>query len=163
MTTTELTLEEAAEAAEALFASTMFSGFRFDTGFTLYFWREGPAELKGQPLPHELRLEVDSPIAIEDGQSWEERMAALAPRDAAQPDAPVVAYELARLRWVEGSEVARAELNERELAITLRCGARISIACSAEREDWILSAGPAPSEWVLVWEFGSCFLSGAAA
>ncbi len=121
-----------------LFEASGFSGFQFGTGFTLFFDR---SMSNAHSKPCRLSLCVESRLRIGSSESWLRLVGRLAPKGAIVPDEPVFAYELARIRWSEGSGVRDVCIENNLLLIELESAEIIVVECATEEEDhaWTLT------------------------
>ncbi|WP_437722025.1 hypothetical protein [Sorangium sp. So ce861] len=77
-------------------------------------------------------MTIEADWRIGDEADWQAKMSRLAPEGAVEPEEPVQAYELALMRWSDGSDVVDVALTEEELRITTRGGAAIVVGSSVE-------------------------------
>ena len=153
-----LTVDEASALVGRFLRDAGFAGFIFDTGFTLVFDRGGG----GPDGPSRVRLQVDAGISVGDHDSWTRLVEQMAPQGHVEPDEPVLAFELARIRWTSGSEVESWCLQNESLTINMRSGDVLHIECSTDdpgrswtlQEDGVTEAN---SRWSLVAEAGQFF------
>lgn len=149
--------EQAVEVARALLETTGFSSFRLSTQFTLRFCRNRPMSLHMRPLPMEVELDLLGDWWLDDADEWAKKVAELAPPGAVEPEEPVQAYELAALRWTEGTAIESIKLDDHGLSICFQNGRVLtaSAALKAEGPAWALYAS---TEWSVVSDRGALFV-----
>lgn len=140
-----------------LFHDTGFSGFTFHTSFVLRFSRNKPTEYNGYILPMELEISILSKWWFGSRDEWEAKVKQLTlNRELVEPDEPVLAYELACLRWMNGSEVDEVEFFDRIMQITFKSGAKICISSENDMNySWVISGcntNKPSKEWTITCE-----------
>lgn len=110
----------------------IYVGFRFDSNFTLFFDCNRERSFAGYRLPWQIQLNLLEDWWIGDRQNWAEKVS----RDGegVEPDEPVKAFELAKLRWTEGASISEGLLDERGLKIRFNNGISLETALICEDE-----------------------------
>jgi hypothetical protein len=126
--------DRAEKLIHALFKGAGLSGFSFSTSFTLEFSR-GPAEFEGNVLPPVFEREMPSDWWFGTKAEWQYRVSQFDTRDFIEPDEPVQAFELAHLRWMEGSEVDFINFEEDVMIIHFVNGKSLTISLCPEYDD----------------------------
>lgn len=151
---------------QALFAETSFTGFSFDTNFTLIFNRMRSISFNGKMLPLEIKITILSEWWMGSKEDWDELTSKFDTSNAVEPDEPVQAFELAILRWSENSNVEEISLLKGNLTIAFRNGKAITILSdSIEDFAWIIEERKytsIKSEWSIVCENDKIFVNGIA-
>lgn len=108
-------------------------GFRFGSNFTLYFDRRVSAISEGKgKIPWQLQVSILEDWWIGDTEDWNRKVRLLG--QGVEPDEPVKAFELARLRWIDNATVLNVFYKERVLSILFACGDTINIQSTGEDE-----------------------------
>lgn len=135
-----------------------FSGFRFDTSFSLFFYRDVSASYMGSELPCASELHLLGDWWVGSTGEWHDKVDKLGV--GIEPDEPVKAYELTKLRWSEGTRVKNVSLSENVLAIAFQ-DETICIAMQTDDEYAILLKEPGVNEeeaqWSVTCVNESCF------
>lgn len=130
---------ESEELIKALFNNLAFGGFSFDMFFTLRFYRNGEGQFKDKTLPREIEIQILSEWWFGKKNEWVRRVKQLTTYKLVEPDEPVLAYELACIRWTEGSEVTLIDFDNDTMIIHFRCGKSIVITLESEDDyAWII-------------------------
>jgi hypothetical protein len=110
----------------------IFVGFRFGSNFTLFFDREDEAKFEGKSLPWQIRLDLLEDWWFGNEREWREKVA----NDGVgvEPEEPIKAFELAKLRWSEGAVVSSVVANETKLSISFENGTVIHVQLTEEDE-----------------------------
>lgn len=153
-TVADITL--AKRLTEAMLVGAGFSAFVFHTSFCIRFVRGERATFSGAPLPQEVELNLLSEWWFDDHTNWQAKVASLAPAGAVEPAEPVQAFELAALRWTEGTTVKGVELTSEHLRISFANARMITVNGLSEDDGlaWMLSAAGTP-EAESVWSVSS--------
>lgn len=130
--TMECDIAKAQEVLRRSLLGAGFSGFSFDSTFRLWFIRESSGVMDDLEAPQEIELIIEADWRIGDKAQWQAKVSRLAPAGAIEPEEPVQAYELAFMRWSDGSKIADVALTEAELCITTQGGATIVVGSSIE-------------------------------
>lgn len=154
---------EGERVAQALLSGAGFSAFTFSTGFSLRFSRDRPGSFLGHPLPTEVELDLDGRWWLDDEQEWKAKIARLAPEGAVEPDEPVQAYELAALRWTEGTAVVSVVVSGGMISVRFENGRLLTATGDTEDDGraWTLrEAGVAENStmWSVCSEGGLVFV-----
>lgn len=143
-------------AANDFMRGRALTGFRFGSGFTLYF---GPRP--GDRGPHgTATLQIDGPHRL-DGLGDREELLGSFPISTSEPSEPLLAALLVELLWARPQAVESAVVSPAgDLVLHLEGQARLS--CSVDPgvsgPDWALYSGgdgSAPKTWLLQSEAGS--------
>ena len=127
------------ELVKSLFFDTAFGGFSFDMFFTLKFYRCSPASYNNNPLPQEIEIRILSNWWFDTKESWAARVNQLTTYDLVEPEEPILAYELACIRWMEGSEIEDVNLVDDRMTLLFRSGKSISISLeSSDDYAWVI-------------------------
>ncbi len=110
----------------------IFIGFRFSSNFTLLFDRQTEAGFEGKSLPWQLRLDLLEDWWLGSKQEWTKKVSENGV--GVEPDEPVKAYELAKLRWSEGAVVESIIANENKLSILFQDGTVLHALLTEEDE-----------------------------
>lgn len=154
---------DGARVARALLWGAGFSAFTFSTGFSLRFSRDRSGSLLGQPLPAEVELKLEGRWWLDDEQEWKAKVASLAPAGAVEPEEPVQAYELAALRWTEGTTVVSVVVSTGTISIRFQNGRLLTATGDTEDDGrtWTLTEISAKQEsckWSVCSEGGVVFV-----
>ncbi|WP_052555571.1 hypothetical protein [Enhygromyxa salina] len=149
--------------AQALLSGAGFSAFTFSTSFSLRFSRDRPGSLLGYPLPAEVELDLDARWWLDDEQEWKAKVARLAPEGAVEPEEPVQAYELAALRWTEGTTVVSVVVSAGMISVRFGNGRLLTATGNAEDDGraWTLSetgVAEKSARWSVCSEGGVIFV-----
>jgi len=109
-----------------------FSGFRFDTAFTLYFIRDKSAAYNGFELPWQIELHLLGDWWIGSFNEWSDKVERLG--QGVEPDEPVKASELALLRWSDGASVKNVTLSDEVMIIIFDNKTELSLSLVCEDE-----------------------------
>lgn len=90
------------------------TGFRFDTGFSLYFSR-GAKTYNGFPLPNLIELQLLGEWWFGAQNDWLAQVELLG--EGVEPDEPLKAFRLTALRWSDGAVVQTTTFDEKEHTI----------------------------------------------
>ena len=126
----EVPPSDAIEALNKLLLGKRLAHFHVGLQFTLYFgnYVGGP----DRPIPPiEVAVSIDSDFWINDKSEWDKKIAGVSP-SVVEPDIPIKAYELARLCWVDDTEVIRIAEDAKRVIVTLKNGETISISEQSE-------------------------------
>lgn len=152
----ELNRDKALKLIHALLHNTYFEGFKFDTSFTLRFSRDSSAHFGGHALPMRIEFHILNDWWFYSHEEWQKRLIQFPHIESAEPDEPVLAFELANLRWIKESAVDSVSLNDGRLLISFKNGKKITVSCEpTEGESWILceyGIGETNWEWSVVCE-----------
>jgi hypothetical protein len=164
--TSQREIAEAQEVLQSLLRGAGFSGFAFGCNFRLWFDRVSGAPVDGVGDPQELELTIEANWRIGDEADWQAKVRRLAPEGAVEPEEPVQAYELALMRWSEGSNVSDVVLKAGELRVTTRGGATIVIGSSVERGEtaWCIGQRGVPEHeatWSVCCVDGVVYVKGS--
>lgn len=135
--TTVEDLTIAQELTAALLTGSGYSGFSFDTNFSLRFVVQAGSKFRSFALPQMVELQIFGRWRVGDADSWRKKTERLADWRAAEPEEAVQAYELASLRWQEGTVVESVLLKSEETVIRFLGGQTIVIP-SVDHESWLL-------------------------
>lgn len=154
----------AGELARALLGGTGLAAFTFSTQFTLSFDRGKAGSLAGSSLPIQVDLVLHCYWFIGDEAEWLERVNGLGDSAGVEPDEPLSAFELAKLRWTPGSCIEAVQVQGVELMLVFENGTKITARPSPDDEgpSWLLYAPNGGNEgadrWSLMVEGGRLFL-----
>lgn len=152
---TEKNREKGEKLIHALLKGAGLSGFSFDTFFTLRFCRNEAVEFEGHILPWIFELQILSDWWFDSKDKWQSRVNQFDTRQLIEPDEPVKAFELASIRWMEGSDVDVVEIGEEVMMIKFRSGKTMTISLNSEEDySWIVKGLEVP-ESKLMWSI-SC-------
>jgi hypothetical protein len=147
---------ETNQMIKALLKNTLFSGFSFDTSFTLRFSR-GTEYYDGQKLPFEIELCLLSNWWFDNKSNWLQKVENFkldSENEPVEPDEPTQAYELTCLRWSEGAVVKNVDIEERSISIAFENGKEITLSNKVEIDNsWMIKeAGvhEVDSNWLVV-------------
>ena len=126
--------EKAKEVICALLNDTGFSGFSFDTSFKLRFYRNKTAKYNGKTLPWEVQINILTEWWFGSKEDWLSKVSRMSCGKVQEQDEPVKAYELACLRWIEGSEVKKVTVNDHIMEILFQNGKLISMLLESEED-----------------------------
>lgn len=136
-----------------------FNGFRFDTAFSLFFYRDDKVFYNGTELPRDIEIHLLGDWWIGPLSEWKEKVAALG--CGVEPDEPVKAYELAKLRWTEGACIKDVSFTENTLSVTFENDLILSIAlqCDDEYAFVVKESGvdEEDAEWSVTCENDNCY------
>ena len=154
---------KAVRIAAALLEGAGFGSFSFGTNFVLRFARSGPGDFEGRTLPAEIELWIGADWWFDERGDWDAKVARMAPANAVEPDEPVLAYELAALRWAEGSEIRSVVLSASSLRLEFVSGRVITVRNSSDDGDraWTVTSlehGTTPPLWSVTAEDGALFV-----
>jgi hypothetical protein len=142
--------EDAGELLALLLTDAALTGFAFETSFTLWFSRDECDDPHDERTPWKLELRLLGDWWFGDRDAWAGRVSRLAPSDATEPSEPVLAYDLAHLRWSEGASVERITLEVNALRVHFANGVTLVASCEETGDEvaWSLSEYGIPeSEW----------------
>lgn len=123
-------LADAETLLGALLEGAGYSGFAFESAFTLRFERCEPGVLHGEPLPLFMELRLDTDWWFEELQFWREFAGTRGKaKDPSLGDQSKAAL-LTELRWEDGAQIVRAELNPNALQLTFANGTKIIVPAS---------------------------------
>lgn len=144
------------EVIYALFQYKSFTGFSFDTNFTLKFSRYKDVYYKDKKLPSEIKLMILTDWWFDSRKDWFRKVESFNNYNAVEPEEPVQAFELAMLRWSDGADVKNMEMNEEYMSIIFENGKSISVLCESDEDyAWIIEGNTAYSDdpkWSVVCE-----------
>jgi hypothetical protein len=91
-------------------------------------------------LPSTMDLLPEGDWWFGDRADWRDRVSRFVPAGLVEPNEPLLAYELACLRWTDGADVLDVALAEEVVTISFRNGARMSIENAEVQGDpgWVL-------------------------
>lgn len=141
---------ETNQIIKTLLKNALFSGFSFDTSFTLRFSR-GTEYYNGQQLPFDIELCLLSDWRFDNKSNWLQKVENLKLNSEHEP---AQAYELTCLRWSEGAVVKNVDVEEGSISIAFENGKIITISNKVEMDNsWIIKeAGvrEVNSNWLVV-------------
>lgn len=111
--------EDAIQALNRLFVGRSLSYFCFGTYFRLHFGHYAVAPGSRPPPPFEVIVDVLGDFWINDKADWEGKVADV-PSSVVEPSEPIMAYELARLRWTQDSDVIDVSGDDEKIVFTLK-------------------------------------------
>lgn len=117
-----------------------FNSFNFGGNFALFFNQPEETKYGDRVLPKDFELFILEDWWIGNRQVWDKKIAELG--SGVQPDEPVKAYELAKLRWSEGAQVRRFSLTDDVCEIEFYNGFIICISVTGE-DDFCFKANEA--------------------
>ena len=129
----EVSRECAISVLDRLFRGRSLTGFHFLTCFRLQFEYVSGSRFAGDDAPSELIVESLAEPWINGRDQWDDKVSSV-PSSVTEPSDPVLAYELARLRWTTDTEVAHVSGDEIELVFSLRNGETITFPQFSEDE-----------------------------
>ena len=129
----EVSRESAISVLDRLFRGRSLSGFHLLTNFRLHFEPVSDSRFAGDDAPSELIVESLAGPWINGKDQWDEKVSNVPSSTVEQSD-PVLAYELARLRWTADTEVADVSGDEFELVFSLKNGETITFPQLSEDE-----------------------------
>jgi hypothetical protein len=136
-----------------------FNGFRFDTAFSLYFYQDSKVFYKGSELPRAIEMHLLGDWWIEPSNEWKKRVEKLG--FGIEPDEPIKAYELAKLRWTEGSSIKDITFLDSKISIIFENDVVLSISlqCEDEYAFMVKEVGVYEEdvEWLVTCENGNFF------
>lgn len=139
-----------------------FSGFRFDTAFSLRFDRSKRTEIEGYELPWIFEIQILTEWWFGNKEEWERVVHSFDTKHCPDPEEPVKAYELTCLRWSDGSTVELIDFWDDCLSITFKNGKSLSISFESDEDfAWIIQEPNVPeenSQWSVVCENGEMFV-----
>ena len=116
---------------------------------------------KNNTLPQEFEIRILSDWWFNNKDEWISRVKQLTTYDLVEPDEPVLAYELACIRWNDGSEVDEVKFNNNNMIIIFRSGKTISISLeSADDYAWIIEEtqiSKNKESWSIICDNGEIF------
>jgi hypothetical protein len=122
----------AIDLARHWLTGAIFVGFRFDSNFTLFFYCERETSFLGSALPRQIELNILEEWWMGDRQDWEEKISCYGV--GVEPDEPVKAFELARLRWTGNSSISDLSLDMNGMRIRFENGVIIQTLLTGEDE-----------------------------
>jgi len=125
-------LSRSVELITQWLVGAIFVGFRFGSNFTLFFDRQTEASFEGKSLPMQVRLELLEDWWLGSEQEWSQMV--VENGVGVEPDEPVKAFELAKLRWSEGAVVESVIANENKLSVLFENGAVLHASLTEEDE-----------------------------
>ena len=138
----EISRESAIEALNRLFVGRGLVNISFGTSFRLLFGHYNVAPGNRPSPPLEVVVDVLGAFWINDRGDWNRKIAEV-PSSVVEPSEPVMAYELARLRWTEDSEVVGVTGDHERVVFTLKNQEAISFSMFSEDEFAFLAADDA--------------------
>lgn len=146
------------EIIQALFSDCGFDGFRFNTSFSLRFTRDKQGQYEDQNLPWAIELLLEGDWWFDAKDTWDIRVSNLAPADSVDPEEPIQAYDLAHLRWSEGSGLESVKISSEFLVLTFKNGKILSVSSKPiEGPSWIVESVGDEDVWSVVCEGGEFF------
>lgn len=125
---TENNRQKAKKIINALVDGASFGGFSFSTYFKMWFFRESSLkESEGIRLPIEFEINILSDWWFDSKEEWRLYIKKFDTANMIEPDEPIKAFELAKLRWMNGAEVELIEIEDEKTIIYFRNGKSISI------------------------------------
>lgn len=112
--------------------NSIFVGFRFGSNFTLFFDRQTEASFNGKVLPSQLKLELLEDWWFGNEKDWQLNVNKNG--SGVEPDEPVKAFELAKLRWSEGAIVKSVVADEQGLVLEFENGVFLQVRLTGEDE-----------------------------
>ena len=109
-----------------------FSGFQFGTEFSLFFDKNSVNQYHGNDLPCQLELHILSEWWFGSLENWKQDVNSRGV--GVEPCEPVQAFELAKLRWSEGSSVNTIDLSDEALIITFENNTVLVISLKVDDE-----------------------------
>lgn len=150
---------------KTLLNKSAFSGFSFDTSFTLRFCREGTTKIGKYRVPSEIEIVILTEWWFGTKKEWNEKLQqhiATMLCHNPEPQEPVQAYELTSLRWSEGALVEKIDFYENYMSIAFSNLKVISISFESDEDwAWIIresNVSEVNSEWSVVCEGGEFFV-----
>lgn len=112
--------------------------FGFHTSFVLKFSRNDTNDVHSVK---ELSLQILSDWWFNSKCEWDTRVKNMTLGETlVEPEEPVLAYDLARLRWSEGTQIESVEFSRSKLLLYFKNGEYISILNNSEEDyDWTLN------------------------
>jgi hypothetical protein len=135
MAATKHDLDKALELLFCWLVGSGFSGFKFDTGFSLYFSRGSEGSFCGYSLPWLMELQLLGHWWFGAEKEWLKKIDKIG--EGIEPDEPVKAFELTKLRWSEGALVKNVTYKDGIIAIDFANGLRISVSLESD-DDYVL-------------------------
>lgn len=135
-----------------------FSGYRFDTSFTLSFTRNIAEKYEGNDLPWAVEVQIPGEWWFDTKTEWNEILTRLMPHKCPQPEEPVQAYELTLLRWTEGTDIETVCFDGELLVVKFKNQRTISISSEpVEDYSWVIEAIEGDKKWSVVSEGGKFY------
>ena len=113
-------LSRSVELLNQWLVGAIFIGFRFGSNFTLFFDRQTEGHFEGKSLPWQVRLDLLEDWWIGNEQEWSIKVSENG--SVAEPDEPIKAFELTKLRWSEGAVIVSISADENKLSIFFENG-----------------------------------------
>jgi hypothetical protein len=110
----------------------IFIGFRFGSNFTLFFDRQTEANFERKSLPWQIQLDLLEDWWFSNEKEWVKKVAENGV--GIEPDEPVKAFELAKLRWSEGAVITSVIADEKNLSLSFENGTVINVLLTEEDE-----------------------------
>lgn len=132
MPTEQCSLSQSDKFLTEWLSGALFVGFRFASNFTLYFDLQNEVHFEGQKLPWTFRLEILEDWWFGDKDEWLQKVSEKG--ESVQPDEPVKAFELAKLRWSGGVMVESISVNEKILTIVFENNIELHVQQTSEDE-----------------------------
>lgn len=109
--------------------------FIFHTNFQLKFCCENRKKFNGKDIPMQINLSISSDWWFGDKKEWDKIVDKLTNGfNFVEQDEPVLAFELAALRWTDGSVINSVDLSSEKLELKFECGASITIMNHTEMD-----------------------------
>ena len=125
-------LSRSIELLSQWLVGAIFIGFRFGSNFTLFFDRQTQGSFEGKSLPWQVRLDLLEVWWLGGEQEWAKKVSEHG--SGVEPDEPVKAFELAKLRWSEGAVVESITADENRLDVFLKNGETLHVLLTKEDE-----------------------------
>lgn len=146
MMNTRNDLSRSIELLTQWLVGAIFVGFRFGSNFTLFFDRETEGFFEGKNLPWQVRLDILEDWWLGSEQEWAKKVSKNG--SGVEPDEPVKAFELAKLRWTEGAVVESITADENKLSLFLENGTVLHTLLTQEDEfSYSISENSTESDW----------------
>lgn len=139
-----------------------FSGFRFDTAFSLRFDRSERTEIEGYELPWIFEVQILTEWWFGTKDEWKDVVQNFGAKHCTEPEEPIKSYELTCLRWSEGATVELIDFGNDCLSMIFKNGKSLSISFESDEDfAWIIKEPNIPEEkaqWSVVCECGEFFV-----
>lgn len=127
------------ELISSVFLNANFNGFSFDQFFLLKFFHESPISINDK-LVREVEIFIESDIYFDELCNWDDYISSFPPNSSSEPSEPVIAFELASIRWSNNFKVRDVDITNDEVRLHFDETKILSFKNSLDYSDaWILS------------------------
>lgn len=121
-------IKEEQQTVYNLFFGASFTGFAFDSCFTLKFNRETTIDIDGIKFRGDFKIIISSELCIEDNKKAPKRTVQDGMSFSDKQSEPVLSYMLADLRWSDGADIYDVKFEDKGIKLLFRNGTKMYIS-----------------------------------